>query len=82
MLKLWPEEETIIEMNEPVSLTFGLRFMNSFTRATSLSNTVTISLSNELPLAVECKIAEMDYVRFYLAPKIEVEEDETNNSQV
>ncbi|KAJ1390318.1 Proliferating cell nuclear antigen, PCNA [Sesbania bispinosa] len=73
-----PEEATVIEMNEPVSLTFALRYMNSFTKATPLSSTVTISLSNELPVVVEYKIAEMGYVRFYLAPKIEEDEEETN----
>ncbi|KAK8543431.1 hypothetical protein V6N13_136057 [Hibiscus sabdariffa] len=72
-----PEEATIIEMNEPVSLTFALRYMNSFTKATPLSSTVTISLSSELPVVVEYKIAEMGYIRFYLAPKIEEDEDET-----
>ncbi|KAH9626607.1 hypothetical protein KSS87_005458 [Heliosperma pusillum] len=72
-----PEEATIIEMNEPVSLTFALRYMNSFTKATPLSNTVTISLSSELPVVVEYKIAEMGYIRFYLAPKIEEDENES-----
>lgn len=76
-LILQPEEATIIEMTEPVSLTFALRYMNSFTRATPLSNTVTISLSSDLPVVVEYKIAEMGYIRFYLAPKIEEDEDET-----
>jgi proliferating cell nuclear antigen len=75
--KLQPEEATIVEMNEPVSLTFALRYMNSFTKATPLSSTVTISLSSELPVVVEYKIAEMGYIRFYLAPKIEEDEDET-----
>ncbi|KAK8515724.1 hypothetical protein V6N13_139306 [Hibiscus sabdariffa] len=72
-----PEEATIIEMNEPVSLTFALRYMNSFTKATPLSSTVTISLSSELPVVVEYKIVEMGYIRFYLAPKIEEDEDES-----
>lgn len=74
-----PEEATIIEMNEPVSLTFALRYMNSFTKASPLSSTVTISLSSELPVVVEYKVAEMGYIRFYLAPKIE-EDDEENKS--
>lgn len=72
-----PEEATVIEMNEPVSLTFALRYLNSFTKASPLSNTVTISLSSELPVVVEYKIAEMGYVRYYLAPKIEEDEEET-----
>lgn len=76
-LMLQPDDATVIEMNEPVALQFALRYMNSFTKATPLSNTVTISLSNELPVVVEYKIAEMGYVRFYLAPKIEEDEEET-----
>jgi len=70
-------KKTIIEMTEPVSLTFALRYMNSFTKATPLSSIVTISLSSDLPVVVEYKIAEMGYIRFYLAPKIEEDEDET-----
>lgn len=70
-----PEEATIIEMETPVSLTFALRYMNSFTKATPLASQVTVSLSSELPVVVEYKIAEMGYLRFYLAPKIEEDEE-------
>ncbi|XP_076900729.1 proliferating cell nuclear antigen-like [Bidens hawaiensis] len=70
-----PEEATIIEMQTPVSLTFALRYMNSFTKATPLASQVTVSLSSELPVVVEYKIAEMGYLRFYLAPKIEEDEE-------
>lgn len=73
---LQPEEAIVIEMNEPVSLTFALRYLNSFTKATPLSSTVTISLSSELPVVVEYKVAEMGYIRFYLAPKIEEDEED------
>ncbi|KAB5540877.1 hypothetical protein DKX38_013851 [Salix brachista] len=69
-----PEDATVIEMNEPVSMTFALRYMNTFTKATPLSNTVTISLSPDLPVVVKYKIAEMGYVRFYLTPKMEEDE--------
>ncbi|KAI3734929.1 hypothetical protein L6452_14411 [Arctium lappa] len=69
-----PEEATIIEMETPVSLTFALRYMNSFTKATPLASQVTVSLSSELPVVVEYKIGEMGYLRFYLAPKMEEDE--------
>eukprot|EP00897_Mesotaenium_endlicherianum_P004010 jgi/Mesen1/3637/ME000020S03166 len=77
-----PEEQTIIEMQEPVQLTFALRYLNSFTKATPLSSQVTISMSPDLPVVVGYKIAgegeaENGYVRFYLAPKIDEEEEET-----
>ncbi len=35
-----PDESTAIEMNEAVALTFALRYLNSFAKATSLSPTV------------------------------------------
>lgn len=63
-------------MEEPVSLTFALRYMNSFTKATPLANQVTISLSSDLPVVVEYKVEEMGCIRFYLAPKVEEEDVE------
>ncbi|XP_027110870.1 proliferating cell nuclear antigen [Coffea arabica] len=71
-----PEDATIIEMQEPVTLTFALRYMNSFTKATPLAEQVTISMSSDLPVVVEYKVAGMGYIRYYLAPKIEEEEEE------
>ncbi|KAG7572989.1 Proliferating cell nuclear antigen PCNA C-terminal [Arabidopsis suecica] len=70
-----PEDAIVIEMNEPVSLSFGLRYMNLFTKATPLSETVTIRLSSELPVMVEYKVAPMGYIRYYLARKMEEKED-------
>jgi hypothetical protein len=75
MFRVQEEEKTVVEMQEPVTLTFALRYLNSFTKATPLSSTVTLSMSKELPVAVEYKIADMGHIRFYLAPKIEEDED-------
>uniref|UniRef100_A0A4X1UCG8 DNA sliding clamp PCNA n=1 Tax=Sus scrofa TaxID=9823 RepID=A0A4X1UCG8_PIG len=68
------EEAVTIEMNEPVQLTFALRYLNFFTKATPLSPTVTLSMSADVPLVVEYKIADMGHLKYYLAPKIEDEE--------
>jgi proliferating cell nuclear antigen len=35
---------------------------------------VTLSMSRELPVVVEYRIADMGHIRFYLAPKIEDDE--------
>ncbi|XP_010513249.1 PREDICTED: proliferating cell nuclear antigen 2-like [Camelina sativa] len=70
-----PEDAIVIEMNEPVSLSFALRYMNLFTKATPLSETVTIRLSSVLPVVVEYKVAEIGYIRYYLARKFEEEDD-------
>ncbi|XP_022942180.1 proliferating cell nuclear antigen-like [Cucurbita moschata] len=71
-----PEEDVIIEMEEPVSLTFALRYLNSFTKATPLATQVTISMSSDLPMVIEYRIEGMGYIRYYLAPKIDEEEEE------
>ena len=42
------EEATVIDLQEPVSLTFALRYLNSFSKATPLSGTVILSLSKVL----------------------------------
>uniref|UniRef100_A0A8W4F847 DNA sliding clamp PCNA n=1 Tax=Sus scrofa TaxID=9823 RepID=A0A8W4F847_PIG len=68
------EEAVTIEMNEPVQLTFALRYLNFFTKAIPLSPTVTLSMSADVPLVVEYKIADMGHLKHYLAPKIEDEE--------
>ncbi|CAG9461250.1 unnamed protein product [Pedinophyceae sp. YPF-701] len=65
-----------IELQEPVTLTFALRYLNSFSKATPLSDEVTLSLSKELPVMVEYRIADMGHIRYYLAPKIDEEEGE------
>ncbi|KDD72530.1 proliferating cell nuclear antigen protein, partial [Helicosporidium sp. ATCC 50920] len=62
---------TEIDMREQVCLTFALRYLNSFTKATALSPAVCIRLNSDLPVVVEYRLAEMGHVRYYLAPKIE-----------
>ncbi|XP_070621973.1 proliferating cell nuclear antigen [Erythrolamprus reginae] len=69
------DEAVSIEMNEPVQLTFALRYLNFFTKATPLSPTVILSMSADVPLVVEYKIADMGHLKYYLAPKIEDQEE-------
>lgn len=65
------EEAVTIEMQEPVALTFACRYLNSFTKATPLSSQVQLSMSSDVPLVVEYRIADLGHIRYYLAPKIE-----------
>jgi len=68
------EKDSIsIEVQEPVQLTFALQYLNFFTKATALSDTVSLSMSKEVPLVVEYRIEDTGYLRYYLAPKIEDE---------
>jgi len=72
-----PEDQTTIELEEPVTLSFALKYLNLFTKATQLSGKVTLAMSKDVPLVVEYSILgkesgdEIGFVKFYLAPKIE-----------
>mmetsp|Transcript_6218 Transcript_6218/g.10716 ORF Transcript_6218/g.10716 Transcript_6218/m.10716 type:complete len:266 (-) Transcript_6218:701-1498(-) len=67
------DQQVVIDLQEPVTLAFALKYLNNFGKAGGLSPTVTISLSQEVPLCVEYKIQDIGYLRFYLAPKIDEE---------
>lgn len=60
-----------IQCSEPVVSTFALRYLNMFTKATSLSNKVKLHMSPEVPIVVEYPIESYGSIAYYLAPKIE-----------
>ncbi|CAO3638580.1 unnamed protein product [Cunninghamella echinulata] len=64
------EEVTKIELKSNVAMTFSIKYLVNFTKATPLSSRVSLHLSNEVPLLVEYKLGDLGHVRYYLAPKI------------
>ena len=64
------EEKCSIEVVENVNLAFALRYLNMFTKASTLSPLVSLYLSTEFPLMVEYKLAQLGVLKFYLAPRI------------
>lgn len=64
-----------IDMNEPVSQTYACRYLGLFVKATPLSETMTISMKADAPLVAEYSIGTMGHLRFYLAPKVEDNEE-------
>ncbi|KAK9914803.1 hypothetical protein WJX75_000765 [Coccomyxa subellipsoidea] len=69
------EDATVIDLQEPVSLSFALKYINSFAKATPLSPQVILRLSKDLPLVVEYRIQDMGHLSFYLAPKVDDEDE-------
>lgn len=65
-----PEQNIDINLVEPVSLTFSLKYLVNFCKAQGLDKNVKICLSDEVPLLVEYSMAGTSYLRFYLAPKV------------
>ncbi|RMY63260.1 hypothetical protein D0863_10674 [Hortaea werneckii] len=69
-----PDRNVEINLSEPVALTFSLKYLVNFCKASGLSDSVRLCLSNEVPLLVEYALSNNSYLRFYLAPKIGDEE--------
>ncbi|KPI40803.1 Proliferating cell nuclear antigen [Cyphellophora attinorum] len=65
-----PDNDVTIQLSEPVNLTFSLKYLVNFCKASGLASRVKLCLSQEVPLLVEYGLAGTSYLRFYLAPKI------------
>lgn len=63
------ENNVTIDLSEPVALTFSLKYLVNFCKATALSSQVKLNLSQEVPLQVEYGLGS-GHLRFFLAPKI------------
>eukprot|EP00955_Chlamydomonas_euryale_P091087 364595-Chlamydomonas_euryale.AAC.12 len=68
------EDNVTIDLQEPVALTFALRYLNNFAKATPLSSQVQLKLTKDLPVQILYNIAEIGWITYYLAPKIEADE--------
>jgi DNA polymerase III sliding clamp (beta) subunit (PCNA family) len=53
-------------MVKKISLTFDLRYLKNFSKASTLSDQMTIKLSSNLTAVFEYKIAEMGYFRYHM----------------
>ncbi|XP_068213468.1 proliferating cell nuclear antigen-like [Palaemon carinicauda] len=71
------KERTVkVEAQKPIKMTFSCRYLNLFTNATAFSPRVSLFMSPNVPMVVEYSIEDVGNIRYFLAPKIE----EENNS--
>jgi len=68
------KDAVTIRVDEPVNLTFALRYLNFFTKATPLSGQVSLHISPDVPMVVTYDIMDFGSVKYFLAPKIEENE--------
>jgi len=76
-----PENESVsLKVDEPVELSFALRYLVMFCKAAPLSSHVLLKLSQDVPLAVEYPLSmdkedgdsrSLGTICYYLAPKID-----------
>ncbi|KAI3633647.1 hypothetical protein MIR68_008594 [Amoeboaphelidium protococcarum] len=68
-------EPTIITLDSAVSQMFSLKYLGQFSKASTLAKRVNIRMSQDVPLLVEYVMDNIGHLRYYLAPKINNDED-------
>ena len=59
-----------VQKTTEVCLSFAIRYLASFSKASAIAENVALKLTNEMPLCVEFK-GESCLVKYYLAPKLD-----------
>lgn len=60
-----------VTVDEPVALSFALRFLNTFAKGATLSERVTLFFARDSPCMVEFRLEGVGFLRYYLAPKVD-----------
>ena len=65
----------VLDVDEPVCLSFAARYLNLFSKAAGLSAQVCLNMAGDVPLVVEFKLSNgSGELKYFLAPKITEEE--------
>ena len=71
-IKASEEEETYIEIRDEMTLSFSLRFLSLFSKATPLSHQAKIFISASAPIKIQYVFEDdAGEISFFLAPKLE-----------
>jgi len=66
------DDDTVrIEMDEPVTLSFALRYFSTFSKASTLASRVKLCLAADAPCMIDFDMHGLGHLRYYLAPKVE-----------
>lgn len=60
-----------ITCEEEISSNYGLNYLNSFSKASSLSSRVVLEFSTKYPLRISYEVENLGWIKFYLAPKMD-----------
>jgi len=63
-----------VNIEEPVCLSFAIRFMNIFAKGAALSDRVSLHFAKDSPCMIQYSIEGLGYLRYYLAPKVDESE--------
>ncbi len=58
---------------KPVKVTFSIKHLLNFTKATAMSDDLNLCISDGCPMMINYRMEHDSYVKFYLAPKLDSE---------
>ena len=65
-------EKVIVDVeNDGLNQSFSLTFLNSFCKASNLTDNVKLYMTENSPLVIEYKISDLGELKYYLAPKLQ-----------
>merc|ERR1712093_710631 len=67
------EESLTVAVKKDISMTFGMRYLNLFTRATALCKQCSLNMTEGEPMMLQYNLGEDShgFIRFLLAPKLD-----------
>ena len=71
------DDDVEVNVSEACKVSYALRYLKAISAASALTGRVNLCFSTNFPLLIEYQLTEGGYVRFYLAPKVD---DEANDS--
>merc|ERR1712141_703108 len=70
------DESFDLQVNDPIELSFATQYLKKFTAAGPLARDVTVALSADVPMVIAYEVEEFGHLKYFLAPKIDDEDDE------
>merc|ERR1712060_715522 len=71
-----PASNLALSVKENIELSFATQYLKKFTAAGPLANTVTVSLSEDVPMVIYYEMKDLGHLKYFLAPKIDDDDDE------
>lgn len=66
-----------VKINRPVRASFATRYLATFSKASGVSSEMSLQVSENAPLCMHFDVGEHGFLRFWLAPKIDDDLDES-----
>lgn len=71
-----PSQHLELDVKENIELSFATQYLKKFTAAGPLAQTVSVSLSKDVPMVITYEIEDLGHIKYFLAPKIDDDDDE------